>query len=393
MFLNRAYFLNLLLILIVCAFQTNAQIQDKDIVDLMQELKIIKQKKHKDTLNNHHFSLVPAAGYTLQTGFAILLASNLTFTTDKNEHSKTSTILSSVAYTQKNQIIFPIMANIWTKGNKYNIISDNKFLDYPSETYGIGPNAINSTSYRIDYIYLRLHETVLRKIVKNTYAGLGIFYDNFWNIKEIDAPQGIPSNLGRYGKESREETLGWIGQFLYDNRKNPINAENGLYASLIFRNNPQSFGNKTSWNSCTIEIRKYIPFPAKSKNTLALWSYNWLTFGGRVPYLLLPSTGWDDFFNTGRGYIQGRFKGGNMGYLEAEYRYRIMKNGLIGGTVFGNVQSFKRDIKSHSQELIPGYGLGLRIKMNKASSTNLSIDYGFGINGSRGFFVNLGEVF
>jgi hypothetical protein len=45
MFLNRAYFLNLLLILIVCAFQTNAQIQDKDIVDLMQELKIIKQKK------------------------------------------------------------------------------------------------------------------------------------------------------------------------------------------------------------------------------------------------------------------------------------------------------------------------------------------------------------
>jgi hypothetical protein len=31
--------------------------------------------------------------------------------------------------------------------------------------------------------------------------------------------------------------------------------------------------------------------------------------------------------------------------------------------------------------------------MNKESSTNLSIDYGFGINGSRGFFVNLGEVF
>ncbi len=393
MFLNRALFLNFLLILLACTLNINAQNQDKDIVDVMQELKITKEKPNKDTLKSYNFSIVPAAGYTLQTGFAILLASNFTFSLDKFDKSKTSTILSSIAYTQKNQIIFPIMANVWSKGHKYNFISDNKFLDYPSETYGLGPKAINSTSYRIDYIYLRLHETVLRKVAKNTYAGVGIYYDNFWNIKEIDAPEGIPSNFGRYGKESREETLGWIGQFLFDNRKNPVNAENGLYASLIFRNNPKNFGNKTSWNSCVIEIKKYIPFPAKSKNTLALWSYSWLTFGGRVPYLLLPSTGWDDYFNTGRGYIQGRFKGGNMGYFEAEYRYRILKNGLIGGTVFGNVQSFKRDLKSHSEQLLPGYGLGLRIKMNKESSTNLSIDYGFGINGSRGFFVNLGEVF
>ncbi len=184
-----------------------------------------------------------------------------------------------------------------------------------------------------------------------------------------------------------------IAEMLYDNRLNQINPAKGFFASAILRHNSKSIGNKNTWNSCVVELRKYIPFPTRSKNVIALWSYNWLTFGGRVPYLLLPSTGWDDFFNTGRGYIQGRFKGGNMSYFEAEYRFRIIKNGLIGGTVFGNVQSFKKDIKSHKEDLIPGYGLGLRIKMNKASSTNLSVDYGFGINGSRGFFVNLGEVF
>jgi len=41
----------------------------------------------------------------------------------------------------------------------------------------------------------------------------------------------------------------------------------------------------------------------------------------------------------------------------------------------------------------PGYGAGLRIKLNKFSRTNVAIDYGFGAGGSRGFFVNLGEVF
>jgi hypothetical protein len=35
----------------------------------------------------------------------------------------------------------------------------------------------------------------------------------------------------------------------------------------------------------------------------------------------------------------------------------------------------------------------MRIKLVKHSSTNLCIDYGFGKDGSRGFFVNLGEVF
>lgn len=380
-------------IYILAFSEIKAQSEEKDIVDLFEQLEIIKKREKPDSNKTYHLSIVPAAGYTLQTGFAILLAGNLTFNLNPADKAKTSTVLSSIAYTEKNQIILPIMANIWTKDYKYNIISDNKFLDYPSETYGIGPKAINSGAYRIDYVYLRSHQTVLRKIINNTYLGTGMYYDHFWNIEEVDPPIDQPSILGRYGKDNSEEALGWITQFLYDNRQNPINPPKGLFASIIFRNNPKSFGNKTSWNSCVIELRKYIPFPSNSKNVLAFWSYNWLTFGGRVPYLLLPSTGWDDFFNTGRGYIQGRFKGGNMGYFEAEYRFRLIKNGLVGATVFGNVQSFKRDIRSHTNQLLPGYGCGIRIKMNKESSTNLSVDYGFGINGSRGFFVNLGEVF
>jgi hypothetical protein len=41
----------------------------------------------------------------------------------------------------------------------------------------------------------------------------------------------------------------------------------------------------------------------------------------------------------------------------------------------------------------PGVGAGLRIRLNKYSGANLCIDYGFGTEGSKGLFVNLGEVF
>ena len=134
-------------------------------------------------------------------------------------------------------------------------------------------------------------------------------------------------------------------------------------------------------------------FPAGSRNVLAGWSYNWLTTGGKPPYLMLPSTGWDDFFNTGRGYIQGRYRGRDMVYLEGEYRMVLTHNGLFGMVIFANAQSFSRDVSRQFDVIAPGYGLGLRLKLNKFSGANLCVDYGFGNEGSRGVSVNLGEVF
>jgi len=103
--------------------------------------------------------------------------------------------------------------------------------------------------------------------------------------------------------------------------------------------------------------------------------------------------GWDSYNNTGRGYAQGRFRGKSMVYLESEYRFVLTDNGLLGGVVFGNAESFSEWPSNKFGSLQPGYGLGIRIKLNKHSSTSLAIDYGFGNDDSKGFYFNLGEVF
>ena len=108
---------------------------------------------------------------------------------------------------------------------------------------------------------------------------------------------------------------------------------------------------------------------------------------------MLPNTGGDPYSNTGRGYIQGRYRGANMIYLEGEYRFGITHNGLLGGVVFGNAQSFTEQSSNTFETIAPGWGAGIRIKFNKFSNTNVALDYGFGLNGSSGIFVNLGEVF
>jgi hypothetical protein len=140
-------------------------------------------------------------------------------------------------------------------------------------------------------------------------------------------------------------------------------------------------------------VRKYFKLSQHSNNVLAFWSYTWLTISGRQPYLDLPSVGTDTYNNTGRGYAIDRVRGKNMLYLETEYRFGITKNGLIGGVLFGNLESYPRNVITNVPKLIPAAGTGLRLKINKLSNTNLCIDYGIGTDNSHGVFVNLGEVF
>jgi outer membrane protein assembly factor BamA len=375
----------------------NAANDRVDLVDVGRSLLKGYRSKRKDTVQQQsgklHISALPIAGYTLQTGFAAVLSSNFAFYTSEHSQANMSNVLTSITYSQYQQIILPIQANIWTRGNKYNIQTDWRYLRYPSLTYGLGGNTGLDSGYNIYYGYLRLHQSILRSITKDFYVGVGYDFDYFWNIREINPPPG-KTDFERYGITPRATSSGISLHLLFDNRRNPINPAKGSYLSAAYRPNFTFLGSDNNWQSLLIEAREYLRFPNSTRNVFAIWSYNWFTLGsGDPPYLLLPSTGWDAYSNTGRGYIQGRYRSKNMAYLETEYRFGITSNGLLGGVVFANAQTFTEPATAHFAYIDPGYGCGIRVSLNKFSRTNLCVDYGWGLHGSGGFFVNLGEVF
>jgi hypothetical protein len=369
-----------------------------DLVDLGRSILLGHHSKRIDTVREKegklHISALPVAGYTLQTGFAGVVSSGFAFYTSEHSQANLSTILTSIIYSQYKQIIFPIQADIWTKGNKYNIITDWRYLHYPSLSYGLGGNSSPDSGYNIDYGYLRLHQAVLKHVAKDLYLGMGYDLDYFWNIQQINPPQSKPTDFQRYGLATTEVASGPSFHFLYDSRRNPINPVKGDYLSIIYRPNFTFLGSDNNWSSLVFDARKYIPISVTDHDVLAFWSYDWFTPGdGHPPYLLMPSTGWDPYSNTARGYIQGRYRSLNMLYLESEYRFGVTPNGLLGGVLFANAQSFTEPGSTRYEYIQPGYGLGIRISLNKFSRTNLCVDYGWGTHGSQGFFVNLGEVF
>jgi len=366
-----------------------------DLVDVFNDVTKRGPSK-KDSLAKpakYHVSVVPAIGYTLSSGWAGIIAANVGFYTSNPQNTNISSITPSFIYSQYNQITVSLQANIWTRENRYNYVTDFRYYKYPQNTYGLGGHSTVDDADLLDYSHLRIHQSVLKNVLPNFYVGVGYFLDWHWNIKEYGQANGDSSDAEKYGLAPKSVSSGPAINLLYDNRKNLINPDGGLYADIVYRPNFTFMGSDQNWQSLTIDIRKYIRIPARSNNVLAIWSYDWLTPSGNPPYLDLPSTGWDQYNNTGRGYIQGRFRGLNMLYLEAEYRFGITHNGLLGAVVFANAESFSNYPSNNFDAIWPAGGIGLRIRVNKHSKANIALDYGWGADGSHGLFVNIGEVF
>ncbi len=370
-------------------------ITQKDLIDVFAEwVNSPGLAKHNNVTHKTgrvYVSAAPGVGYTLSTGFAAILASNAAFYT--SEDAKLSNVFADVVYTQNKQLITHIQGNFWTKANGYNIITDWRYLKYPQKTYGLGGHTDLDNSFDQDYQYLRLYQSILKNMGKNFYAGLGYSLDYHWNISETSDDIFAISDAQLYGLPGKTTSSGINVNLLFDDRDNSINPDRGTYFNVLFRQNLKALGSDENWESLRIDLRKYYRFPRNSENVLAFWSFNWLTLQGNPPYLDLPATGWDPYNNMGRGYIQGRFRGKNLLYLETEYRFKISGNGLIGGVVFANAQSVSEWPSNKFEVIAPAGGAGLRLKFNKHSRANIAIDYGVGAGGSQGFFLNLGEVF
>ena len=378
--------------------------KEKDLIDVYNTM--FNKTRKDDSSTKHdpwkfHKAFVPAAGYTLQTGWAGIVAANVGFYTTSDTCAKLSNFITSITYSQYDQTILPFQANIWTKKDRYNINIDWRYLDYPSSTYGLGGHTELSNGYTIDFSYLKLHQSIVREVTKDLLLGIGYYYDYLWNVKEVNPPTGVgakETSFERYDAnggivKNRSTASGITYKAQFDDRHNQINPDNGWYAAAQYRTNYTWMGSDNNWQSLQVDIRKYFNFPVGSKNVLALWNLDWITPAGKPPYLLLPSTGWDDYYNTGRGYIQGRYRAKQFIYFESEYRFKVSPSGLLGGVIFINSQSFSSTVSKELQSNAIGYVAGLRIKLNRLTGANLCIDYGFGTDGSRGFFVNLGEVF
>ncbi|TLX76521.1 hypothetical protein E9993_06425 [Labilibacter sediminis] len=374
------------------------------------------------------FSFIPlpviAANPT--TGWMFGLAPGATWYMGDPSNTSISSGLGTVIYTTNKQWILTAKTNVFLEGDSWNLLGDYRFFITSQPTYGLGTGPQSgkpvgtgieyedgmfskpiSIGQMMEFNYFRFHQTVLKRIEDTRFfAGIGYHLDYHYNIVDnlldLEAEEPVLTSHYSYntmhGLSTDNYLLSGISvNALYDSRDNAVNPYSGRYAFANIRINPTFLGNEKSSSLLWLEYRDYLNLnKQRPRHMIGFWTYGWFVTSGEVPYLDLPAVGWDQFGRSGRAYTQGRFRGENLMYGEIEYRFPLQKNKeTFGGVVFVNTTTATNEMADINlmQNLDYGYGVGLRVMLNKKSRANLNIDFAWGKYGASGFYLGLNEVF
>jgi len=363
-------------------------------------------------IKNSFFLVIPVIGSQPATGFIFGGVAQYTFK-GKELTDKYSVANLGITYTTKKQLLINVKNNVLLKNNKIFLSGDYRLYVFTQPNYGLGTNIIptqkedsdfeiGSIAEPMDYNYFKFHQSVSWEVKKNFYIGGGIDVDWYSSIidKNLDIVNGQFTYHYNYSIENGFNdneyfVNGFSLNLIYDSRDNQINTREGWFANINYRFNADLFNDQKSSNVLYTEFRYFIPLsPKKKQFVLGIWAFGQFVTNGVVPYLNLPAIGWDQRSRSGEGYTQGLFRGNNLAYLQTELRFPISCNQLLSGTVFTNFTTASDKINDTSlfQYVQPAVGVGLRILIDKATRTNLVLDYAVG-NHSKAFYLNAGETF
>lgn len=391
----------------------------KDLPQLIREARN-KPLKVKEE-GSGSLILVPIIGSNPATGFMVGVGGQYAF---KMKGSEQFSLLSgSLQATTKNQYLLLLKNNVYSKNERFFYTGDWRFLIFSQPTYGLGTNApvgnvldyqftlagqetlIDSLAQPMEFNFIRFHQTVGYKIKEDMYVGVGYNYDAFFKINDqrlslMPGDTLLTSHYTYnrfYGFETEKYFASAIlASFIIDKRDNMIQPYKGYFLSLGFRGAYRITGNKNNAEMMLFEWRSYHGVSKSNPSHLvAFWAMGTFTPEGGFPYMALPATAYDQRGRSARGYTQGRFRGKDFVYGEAEYRFPISPcSGILGGVLFVNSTTTNNQALDLGlfESIKFGYGVGLRVMIDKASRTNLTLDYGFGERSS-GFFLAVSETF
>ena len=393
-------------------------------------LEMIRLKKSRGVVEPFKLypSIIPSIGYTPQNGVVVGVTTLAGIYLGDPRTTTISSLGLVALYTSKHQVILMARENALLSENAWQLQGDYRLLLTNQPTYGLGSSSspggtetsvggLGATTsvpgaQPMDFNLIRLHQTVLRRVAGSFYAGASYRLDRYYGIEdqELDLAASPPAVTSHYAYSTQfgfspkaYGASGIAAELLYDSRDSTISAYRGWYLSGSFRAFPTWLGSSKDATAVHGEVRTYVGLSDEvPRNVLAFWLMGAAVTSGHLPYLALPSIGWDYGNRSGRGYVQGRFRGDAEVYGEVEWRFRLTRDGFLGGTVFANASTFSRpavSVPGFSQgrealfsSVRPAGGVGLRFMMNREARNAVTLDFAWGQD-SFAVYFGAGEVF
>jgi outer membrane protein assembly factor BamA len=371
---------------------------------------LLRHVRHQDTSADDGYSAAPAKRFFVvaptvtskpSTGLTLGLSGNMAFVDGDPKTTHISSVSGGVRVTEKQQTLSGARLSMFTSDDRWYVQADGRMSWTSLNAYSLGGDAPSSSGENFKFDATRLYETAYRKIGRRLFIGAGLNISDHANIRPSSGSASTEGAFDAYSEangfsETQQQSAGSNVALLIDTRDNSINADHGWLASTTYRTFYNGFlGGDSTWQELAVDVRTYRKLRPDGRQKLAFWMLGDFVTGGVAPYFDLPSTGGDLSGRMARGYTEGRFRGPQLMYGEIEYRNTLVPSGLVGFVAFLNTTTVGGEMTGEKlfQSFEPGTGLGLRLLLNKHSKTNLCVDYGWGVQQSRGLYLALQEAF
>ena len=345
----------------------------------------------------------PVIGSNPSAGFVIGVAGQMAFFRGEPATTRISSGIASLTISTKQHLVFNVRFNSFSEENRWFIESDNRIQSTTQDTYGFGTDTPSSAAVNAEFVFVRFHETISRRVARDLYIGGGFLFDSHTRVRP--ATEGDPTFLtSPYFAYSAENGLPLDGQqsagfsvnMLLNHRDSDISPRRGWIVSSKYRVSFDGFlGSDSAWQQVDVDARAYLPLSTYGRHRIAFWGYSSLVTKGVAPYFDVPTTVMDKYGRSARGYQEGRYRGEKLVYGEAEYRGPITSNGLLGVVGFATFTTVTNQQTGEKlfHSVAPSVGGGLRLLLDKRSRTHLCLDFAWGKDGSTGLYLAIQDAF
>jgi len=376
--------------------------QETDLVGIIREWRK-KPPSPPPQAGKKMIIAAPVIGSNPSAGFVIGAAGQMAFFRGEPSTTRVSAGTASLTISTREQLVFNVRFHSFSEGNRWFIEGDNRFQKTSQKIYGFGTDTPSSSAVKTNFDFVRLHETISRRVANDIYIGGGFLFDSHSNVHPTNEsdPNWLTSPYITYSLENRlpidgQQSAGVSFNALVNRRDNDISARRGWIASGQYRVSFDGFlGGDSSWQQLDVDARAYVPLTTYGRHRIALWSYASFVTQGVAPYFDAPTTAMDKYGRSARGYAEGRYRGEKLIYGEAEYRGPITRNGFFGVVGFATLTtaSNKQTGEKLFDSVAPSAGGGLRLLLNKQSQTHLCLDFAWGKDGASGVYLAIQDAF
>jgi len=323
----------------------------------------------------------PAFGYAPETRWYAGAVALITAKLYPDSVTRKTSFKTEINITQNKQQIFTLSYQFYFRENKFQLTGDNGYYKFPEDFWGFGIHAPEEARENYQARRIEIDNSFLFRLFPGLYSGPRYRYQNMYNITAIEG--GIIDGITEENEQYISSGAGY--KIIYDTRDNIFNSSKGAfltYSGLFFS---EFTGSDFNFYRHEVDLRGYRNI---GKSKIIAVQASGIFVSEQAPFRMLALLGSD---NLMRGYYPGRYRDQNLIGAQAEFRMPVYK--FLGIAAFaGSGTVFKNPEQLKFENLLPSYGGGIRIRVDKKDNINLRFDYGIGKDAD-GFYVSFGEAF